>query len=279
MNEVSGQLVGKCCIVYLDIIVVYRNNAEDHANHIKMILDVLREANPRVSSHVILPQGASTDPDKTIVIDYRPVQKTKRTYKTISEFNYTIEHRPEKELMNADALSRKRIDINSIIHSDVVSTVSLISSKYVQNHESMEAFPTPNIEAKSIANVISDEIFAHMELQNLITVIKGCKTTLELLLPKTKENSENLSSHCLMLKHNIPRAHNIIVKNLQEHMKSCKALYDKKMYGRPFGIREYVMMYKPCRGNKSKILVFLREELLGYPLRINEGQRIGYRYD
>ncbi|KII62695.1 Retrovirus-related Pol polyprotein [Thelohanellus kitauei] len=81
---------------------------------------------------------------------------------------------------------------------------------------------------------------------------REAKLPLDLLLPSNQEKSENLSSHCLKLKHNLQRAHNLMVKNLQVHMKSCKALYDKKMYGKPFDIGEYVMIYKPCGNNKLR---------------------------
>ncbi len=44
MNKVLSGLIGKCCMVYLDDIVIYSKNEEQHAIHVKAVLQRLRNA-------------------------------------------------------------------------------------------------------------------------------------------------------------------------------------------------------------------------------------------
>ena len=45
MNEVLGEVIGKFVLVYiyLDDVVIFSKNAEEHVQHIRMVLDLLRK--------------------------------------------------------------------------------------------------------------------------------------------------------------------------------------------------------------------------------------------
>ena len=43
MNSIFTKLIGKCCLIYLDDIVIYSKNENEHSEHIAMVLTVLRD--------------------------------------------------------------------------------------------------------------------------------------------------------------------------------------------------------------------------------------------
>jgi hypothetical protein len=45
MNDVLREYIGKICLVYLDDIIIYSKNIEEHKRHVKLILEKIREAN------------------------------------------------------------------------------------------------------------------------------------------------------------------------------------------------------------------------------------------
>ena len=48
MNSVLGDLIGKCVLVYIDDIVIYSQSPEEHADHLKQVLQKLKEAGLKV---------------------------------------------------------------------------------------------------------------------------------------------------------------------------------------------------------------------------------------
>ena len=44
MNKVLAGLIGQCCMVYLDDIIIHSKTPEDHAKHLQLVFDKLREA-------------------------------------------------------------------------------------------------------------------------------------------------------------------------------------------------------------------------------------------
>ena len=50
MDKVLHGLIGKCCFVYLDDIVIHSKSPEQHAEHLRMVLERLRKANLRVKT-------------------------------------------------------------------------------------------------------------------------------------------------------------------------------------------------------------------------------------
>ena len=48
MNGVLDGLLGKCCLVYLDDIIIFSNNAEEHLQHVKLVSQRLRNHNLKI---------------------------------------------------------------------------------------------------------------------------------------------------------------------------------------------------------------------------------------
>ena len=79
MDSVLQDLIGKVCYVYIDDVVVYSKNREEHAKHVEMILQRLQEHGLKVNKkkcqfgcsevallgYIISADGISTHPDKT----------------------------------------------------------------------------------------------------------------------------------------------------------------------------------------------------------------------
>ncbi len=45
MNKVLRQYIGKFIQVYLDDVIIYSNNLDEHKRHIKVVLEKIRKAN------------------------------------------------------------------------------------------------------------------------------------------------------------------------------------------------------------------------------------------
>jgi len=45
MNKILRQYIGKSIQVYLDDVIIYSNNLDEHKKHIKVVLEKIREAN------------------------------------------------------------------------------------------------------------------------------------------------------------------------------------------------------------------------------------------
>ena len=50
MNKVLTGLIGKCCMVYIDDIVIWSNSEEEHAKHLQLVLERLRTAGLQLKS-------------------------------------------------------------------------------------------------------------------------------------------------------------------------------------------------------------------------------------
>ena len=82
MDKILSGLVGYCVFVYLDDIVVYSRNMEDHEHHLQLVFDRLRDAGLRLKptkcafgleevkllGYIVGTQGIRTDPEKVTAI-------------------------------------------------------------------------------------------------------------------------------------------------------------------------------------------------------------------
>ncbi|KAH9268818.1 hypothetical protein BASA83_009104 [Batrachochytrium salamandrivorans] len=161
MNSLFRHMISKFVLVYLDDIVVYSNNLEDHKEHVRQVLQVLKDNNLfckaekchfyqteiKYLGYIISPNGTSMDPSKisavqdwpapkkcesfkhwrhllqgglhpvTVLCDHKNLEYFMSTKKLtrrqarwsleLSEYTFTITHRPGKLNGRADSLSRR----------------------------------------------------------------------------------------------------------------------------------------------------------------------------
>ena len=86
MDTVPSGLIGHIAMVYLDDIVIYSNNMDEHINHIRLVFHRLRKAGLRLNTtkchfglreikllgFIVSEKGITTDPDKVKVIKNLP---------------------------------------------------------------------------------------------------------------------------------------------------------------------------------------------------------------
>lgn len=82
MNHIFGPYIGKFMDVYLDDIIIYSDTMEEHLQHVKLVLDVLREqrfylsaekqkyfcSEAKILGRIVDDQGIRMDPDKVDTI-------------------------------------------------------------------------------------------------------------------------------------------------------------------------------------------------------------------
>ena len=82
MDKVLHSLLGVCCFVYIDDIIIYSRNAAEHAHHLKLVMDRLRAAGLKVKpgkckiaqtevkllGYIVSTDCISSDPEKTRAI-------------------------------------------------------------------------------------------------------------------------------------------------------------------------------------------------------------------
>ena len=103
MNDVLRGYIAKFCIVYVDDIVVFSKDFDQHMQHLQLIFDRLEAANltlklskcqfavSRVKylGHILSPQGVSPDPEKiSIVQDWQPPKNPKQIRQFLGLTNY-----------------------------------------------------------------------------------------------------------------------------------------------------------------------------------------------
>jgi len=86
MNKIFNKLLYKCCLVYLDDILVFSKTAAEHAVHLRAVLDVLKANRLTVAlhkcnlnqpsilflGHIISGEGVATDPAKIAALQQFP---------------------------------------------------------------------------------------------------------------------------------------------------------------------------------------------------------------
>ena len=50
MDKVLHELIGSCCFVYLDGIIIYSRDPDEHARHLRLVLERLKDAGLRVKT-------------------------------------------------------------------------------------------------------------------------------------------------------------------------------------------------------------------------------------
>ena len=103
MNELFRRHLWKWELIFLDDVLVYRENEEDHLQRLEMVFQTLRQANLKLKpkkcrlfqkqvvflSHVISADGVSPDPEKVSTVSDWPVRKTVKQVRSFVGFcNY-----------------------------------------------------------------------------------------------------------------------------------------------------------------------------------------------
>ncbi|GJT23365.1 putative reverse transcriptase domain-containing protein [Tanacetum coccineum] len=136
MNRVCKPYLDKFVIVFIDDILIYSHNKEEHANHLRIILELIRKEKLYVKfskcdfwisivqflRHVIYSQGIHVDPAKIEavknwaspttptkhILDYKELNMRQRRWlELLAHYNYEIRYNPRKANVVADALSWK----------------------------------------------------------------------------------------------------------------------------------------------------------------------------
>ena len=90
MNSIFGQYIGKFVLLYLDDVLVFSKNADEHAQHLRLVFEVLRKhklyaklkkcefnkCELKFLGHMVGREGVRVDPDKMAVVQKWPVPKT-----------------------------------------------------------------------------------------------------------------------------------------------------------------------------------------------------------
>ena len=90
MEHVLRGLVGHCCLVYLDDIIIFSPDAETHVQHLRKVFDALRThelvcskkkcvfdaSSLHYLGHVVTDKGVTVDPDKVSIVREWPQPKT-----------------------------------------------------------------------------------------------------------------------------------------------------------------------------------------------------------
>lgn len=96
MNNVLGNLKGRCCLVYLDDIIVFSGSLQQHISDLKEVFKKISDAKLKLHSqkskflrketeflgHIVTDQGIKPNPDKIIAIKKFPLPRSKREIKS-----------------------------------------------------------------------------------------------------------------------------------------------------------------------------------------------------
>ena len=89
VHQALRGLVFKCCVIYVDDVICYSSNMDEHLTHLQLIFDRLNKAglklNPRKCQfaarevkylgHILSPQGVKPNPEKTDIVDTFPAPR------------------------------------------------------------------------------------------------------------------------------------------------------------------------------------------------------------
>lgn len=90
MEHVLRELKGRCCLVYIDDVVVYSQNELEHMQHLKQVFKCLHDAGLTLNlkkcnfiqraltflGHIVSGDGIKTDPSKVAAVNEFPVPQS-----------------------------------------------------------------------------------------------------------------------------------------------------------------------------------------------------------
>ena len=95
MDHVLRNFIGKCCLVYMDAIIVFSTSLQEHLESLKKILEALRKVNLKIQlekseflkkevsflGHIVTDQGIKPNPDKIEAIRHWAVPRNQKELK------------------------------------------------------------------------------------------------------------------------------------------------------------------------------------------------------
>lgn len=95
MDNVLRDLIGKCCLVYMDDIIVFSTSLQEHMENLNKIFQALQNVNLKIQldkseflkkevaflGHIVTDQGVKPNPDKIIAIQKWPIPRNQKELK------------------------------------------------------------------------------------------------------------------------------------------------------------------------------------------------------
>ena len=92
MDNVLRNLIGKCCLVYMDDIIVFSTSLQEHIENLNKIFDSLAKVNLKIQldkseflrkevaflGHIVTDTGVKPNPDKTDASQSWPVPRNQK---------------------------------------------------------------------------------------------------------------------------------------------------------------------------------------------------------
>ena len=89
VHQALRGLVFKCCVIYVDDVICYSSNMDEHLTHLQLIFDRLNKAGLKLNlrkcqfaarevkylGHILSPQGVKPNPEKTAIVDTFPAPR------------------------------------------------------------------------------------------------------------------------------------------------------------------------------------------------------------
>ncbi|GJU19299.1 putative reverse transcriptase domain-containing protein [Tanacetum coccineum] len=170
VNHVCKLFLDKFVIVFIDDILIYSKNKEEHEEHLKAVLELLKKEKlyakfskcefwipkEQFLSHVIDSQGIHVDPTKIESIKDWESPKTPTEIHQIlglaGNYDYEIRYHPGKANVVVDALSRKEWSKPLRVRA-LVMTIGLDLPKQILNAQT-EARKPENIKNKDVGGML-----------------------------------------------------------------------------------------------------------------------------
>nr|GEY64904.1 putative reverse transcriptase domain-containing protein [Tanacetum cinerariifolium] len=149
INRVCKPYLDKFIIVFIDDILIYSRNEEEHANHLRIILELLRKEKF---------QGLHIDPAKVKAIKNwetptTPIEKElnmrqRRWLELLADYDCEIRYHPGKTNIVADALSRKKQIKPLRVRSLIMTIHSKLPSQILEAQN--KALKEENVKAENL---------------------------------------------------------------------------------------------------------------------------------